>query len=516
MVAESAANTADTAPTPVIGFSEIPVDAAAAAPEAAETPPLGSQSEKLPTSECTSAREPTEAIKAKPPQDVGYRPRFRHRRTSGEVHRCKKGERHDVKVSEWGKFGYAGSDVCSRPIDPYDSQTVPIPRARRSDITPEWFYEHVAAAKQPMIIEGAVNHWPAMERWSIDRLEERFGNCAFKVGSDKKGRKIRMKMKYFADYMRHQQDDNPIYLFETNVDGDAEMVRLTDDFEVPDFCPHDWFGLMNKDARPPHRWFCIGPRRSGTTVHTDPLGTAAWNAVTHGVKRWVLFEPGVPKRIVKGKDLIQKGEADEAIMYFDYILPRIKRAYPDVRVYEGLQNPGDVIFVPGDWWHGVLNTEDCVAVTQNYVGPDNFEVVWKRTRREREKVAYLWLRNMRKFAPELHAWAIDLNRQAGFQMRHERRPGEKLTDVGSNSSSSSSSSDSSSDQEFDVIVPKGLEAAVVVARAKRKRRRPGGWDDQPSEAAQEEAVKEEKRRCVASPMGTPPGEAGDAVCVRSE
>ena len=37
-----------------------------------------------------------------------------------------------------------------------------------------------------------------------------------------------------------------------------------------------------------------------------------------------------------------------------------------VRSYEGLQHPGDIIFVPGDWWHGVLNLQDCVAVTQNY------------------------------------------------------------------------------------------------------------------------------------------------------
>ena len=101
---------------------------------------------------------------------------------------------------------------------------------------------------------------------------------------------------------------------------------------------------MNQDARPPHRWWCIGPKRSGTTVHTDPLGTAAWNAVTHGVKRWVLFEPQTPKRIAKGKDVVRKGagawpskragalrgEDNEAIMYFDFLLPRIKEAYPDV------------------------------------------------------------------------------------------------------------------------------------------------------------------------------------------
>ena len=159
--------------------------------------------------------------------------------------------------------------------------------------------------------------------------------------------------------------------------------------------------VVHRVLRPPFRWFCIGPKRSGTTVHTDPLGTAAWNAVTHGVKHWVLFEPQESRRVVKGKDFIHEGEDDEAIMYYDFILPRIKRAHPEVRVYEGLQKPGDLIFVPGDWWHAVLNIEDCVAVTQNYVGPDNFDMVWKKTRKEREKLAYLWLRNMRKFAPRL-------------------------------------------------------------------------------------------------------------------
>lgn len=41
-----------------------------------------------------------------------------------------------------------------------------------------------------------------------------------------------------------------------------------------------------------------------------------------------------------------------------------------------MQQAGEMLFVPSTWWHTVLNVDDTVAVTQNFINTGNFHFVW--------------------------------------------------------------------------------------------------------------------------------------------
>ncbi len=79
--------------------------------------------------------------------------------------------------------------------------------------------------------------------------------------------------------------------------------------------------------------------------------------------------PGINKKLVRGEHLLEKGEDDEAIQYFDKVLPRLKKAEGPTgtnrlpTIIEGVQYPGETIFVPGNWWHGVQNLDLTIAIT---------------------------------------------------------------------------------------------------------------------------------------------------------
>ena len=272
--------------------------------------------------------------------------------------------------------------------------------------------------------------WPALEKWKFDTLkdDDMLLNRKFKCGEDDDERNIKVRLSHFLSYTEGNKDDSPLYIFDSSFEDDDYAERILDDYRVPSYFKDDLFNLVSESRRPPYRWFLVGPERSGTCLHIDPLSTSAWNTVIAGEKRWVLFPPHVPKKIAKGKDLVRDDEDDEAIHYFMYILPRIKRKaralrgqpeYKDFCCYEFTQYPGETVFVPYGWWHAVLNLTDTVAVTQNFCSRRNFDQVWKKTRTGRKKMAWKWLCKLEEVHPDLANRAKAANARDNFVMRYD-------------------------------------------------------------------------------------------------
>lgn len=216
-------------------------------------------------------------------------------------------------------------------------------------------------------------------------------------------------------YLCTNKDDSPLYLFH-NCDSGKELKRK---YNIPKFFREDYFSILKSKVRPPYRWLLIGPRRSGTKVHIDPLNTSAWNISLEGYKLWVIFPNEVPKWIIEGKHIAElRGKTSEAMDFFLRRLPKVLKSEEEhLKPLICIQEPGETIFVPGGWWHAVLNITDTLAITQNYMNSVNFDLVWESLRIERKMLAEFFLRTMKKKSPSLYSRIRHANVRDRFVMK---------------------------------------------------------------------------------------------------
>jgi len=66
-----------------------------------------------------------------------------------------------------------------------------------------------------------------------------------KVGEDDEGYKIKIKFKYFMDYLLYNKDDSPLYMFESSIESNKELKNLIAEYEVPKYFSEDFFELVS-------------------------------------------------------------------------------------------------------------------------------------------------------------------------------------------------------------------------------------------------------------------------------
>jgi len=228
--------------------------------------------------------------------------------------------------------------------------------------------------------------------------------------SDTHGEMMSMQTygKYISSAESGLYDDSPLAIYDSDFGDDNATKELLEEYTVPRCFSDDLFSLvdnLHEDSqvveRPPWRWILIGPQRSGTGMHVDPLWTNAWVTVLTGLKRWMLFPPETSPEAIgmfEGQPQIPS-----VIWFRDYYQKVTCETWPKAwKPVQVLQYPGETVFVPNGWAHVVLNLEGTVAVTHNYAsefGP--FERMWQQVVMDEPKFAQKWYRALVRKRPDL-------------------------------------------------------------------------------------------------------------------
>jgi hypothetical protein len=241
-----------------------------------------------------------------------------------------------------------------------------VPRVRRP--SRQEFFDNYYTRNEPVVIEGALDDWPALSRWTPEYFIERFGDR-------------------FVEVQAHRHKD-PNY--EINAAEHREIVRFRDLVATVESAgpSNDWYitarnGSVNeeqlkelwediilvpeylRDDDPKNRgFFWYGPQGTVTPLHHDL--TNNFMAMVRGRKLIRLIAPYELADLYNHRHCFSQVDLD----HIDYDkFPQFR----NVKVIDVVIGPGDLFFLPVGWWHYVLGLDITVTMTfTNFVFDNSF------------------------------------------------------------------------------------------------------------------------------------------------
>tara|TARA_B110001452_G_scaffold53566_1_gene41014 strand:+ start:194 stop:1306 length:1113 start_codon:yes stop_codon:yes gene_type:complete len=228
----------------------------------------------------------------------------------------------------------------------------------------------------PVIIEGALDRWPARRKWTKDYLAETYAKVRVQVVGMHNGKKdgLAMPLSLFAEHSNEGSVGSWAYL------QDEEFLpahpELYSDLE-PWLLGEDYYQVLPSVLRPDNAFFLWGAPHSRSTLHVDPYNWTGSNAVIFGRKSWRLFPPGQDGRLNASL-----GECGFPLSCWQARSPIDAFAQPplddgNIALFEGVARAGDMLLIPSGWFHQAFNDAETLAVASQVWHDQNFETIWE-------------------------------------------------------------------------------------------------------------------------------------------
>lgn len=231
---------------------------------------------------------------------------------------------------------------------------------RIDSIEPRRFFEEFYAANRPVVLTGLVDHWPALEKWSLDYLDRVVGDAVvelqgerttagdYELAKDRHKRGARLRDITAAI---RAGPSNDFYLTAYNDTANKiALAQLWDDLGPVSI-------LRPAEARDGFFW--LGPKGTLTPFHHDLTNN--------------LLVQVMGRKHVQMVPSWEVGRMGNAVHCFSTREPAEWDAH-DANLPPRLEceiGPGDALFLPIGWWHYVEALDASISMSFTNFAADN-------------------------------------------------------------------------------------------------------------------------------------------------
>jgi LPS sulfotransferase NodH len=239
---------------------------------------------------------------------------------------------------------------------------------RRSGLSRREFIDEYYSLNRPVLLDGLMNDWPAMDRWTPDYLKSRVGDEIVEVMAERNAdplfernsSKHRREMRFgdYVDRVYSGEVTNEYYLVANNGFFQRQTVRsLLDDIRLfPEYLTGDasqgvflWFGPAGTLTPLHHDTSNIFMAQVSGRKHVKMVPASQWQYVYNSVGVFSDVDPDNP-------DFAR--------------FPEFRKA----TVIDVILEPGEVLFMPIGWWHHVRALDPSIMVSfTNFAFRNHFD-----------------------------------------------------------------------------------------------------------------------------------------------